>query len=103
MLSWMAGILRDLDISDYTNIAPEYDSLQDFTTSLHEAPARGIRGILDLVLNHTSDQHPWFVESGSSRDNPKRDWYIWRDGQDDGPPNNWPRSSVGRRPGSATC
>jgi alpha-glucosidase len=77
------------DISDYTNVGPEYGSLQDFTVFLHEAHARGIRVILDLVLNHSSDQHPWFRESRSSRDNPKRDWYIWRDGQDDGPPNNW--------------
>jgi alpha-glucosidase len=77
------------DISDYTNVGPEYGSLQDFTVFLHEAHARGIRVVLDLVLNHTSDQHPWFLESRSSRDNPKRDWYIWHDGQDDGPPNNW--------------
>ncbi|MFL5807081.1 MAG: glycoside hydrolase family 13 protein [Roseiflexaceae bacterium] len=77
------------DISDYTNVAPEYGSLTDFTTFLHQAHARGIRVILDLVLNHTSDQHPWFVESRASRDNPKRDWYIWRDGKGDGPPNNW--------------
>jgi alpha-glucosidase len=77
------------DISDYTDVGPEYGSLQDFTTLLYEAHARGIRVILDLVLNHTSEQHPWFLESRSSRDSPKRDWYIWRDGQDDGPPNNW--------------
>ncbi len=77
------------DISDYTNVGPEYGSLTDFTVFLHEAHARGIRVVLDLVLNHTSDQHPWFLESRASRDNPKRDWYIWRDGQDDGPPNNW--------------
>ena len=48
-----------------------------------------MRLILDLVLNHTSDEHPWFLESRSSRDNPKRDWYIWSDGRDGGPPNNW--------------
>lgn len=77
------------DISDYTNVAPEYGSLEDFKTFLTEAHARGIRVILDLVLNHTSDQHPWFVESRSSCNNPKRDWYIWRDGQDGAPPNNW--------------
>src|ERR671916_765118 len=77
------------DISDYTGVGPEYGTLDDFTTFLREAHARGIRVILDLVLNHTSDQHPWFLESRSSRDNPKRDWYIWRDGNDDGPPNNW--------------
>jgi alpha-glucosidase len=77
------------DISDYAGVAPEYGSLQDFMAFLHEAHARGIRVILDLVLNHSSSEHPWFVESRSSRDNPKRDWYIWRDGQGGGPPNNW--------------
>jgi alpha-glucosidase len=77
------------DISDYTNVGPEYGTLEDFTAFLHEAHARGIRVILDLVLNHTSDQHPWFVESRAGRDNPKRDWYVWRDGQGDDPPNNW--------------
>ena len=77
------------DISDYTAVDPAYGSLQDFTTFLHEAHARSIRVILDLVLNHTSDQHPWFSESRSSRAHLKRDWYIWRDGLNDGPPNNW--------------
>lgn len=77
------------DISDYTAVAPEYGSLDDFKRFLDEAHRRGIRVILDLVLNHTSDQHPWFVESRSSRDNPRRDWYVWRDGADGGPPNNW--------------
>lgn len=77
------------DISDYTGVAPEYGSLEDFQQFLAGAHARGIRVILDLVLNHTSDEHPWFIESRSSRDNPKRDWYIWRDGKNGGPPNNW--------------
>ncbi len=77
------------DIADYTDIEPEYGTLEDFRTFLDQAHQRGIRVILDLVLNHTSDQHPWFLESRSSRDNPKRDWYIWRDGVDGGPPNNW--------------
>ncbi|HEX8684017.1 MAG TPA: alpha-glucosidase [Ardenticatenaceae bacterium] len=77
------------DISDYTGVGPEYGTLEEFTRFLREAQARGIRVLLDLVLNHTSDQHPWFIESRSSRDNPKRDWFIWHDGQDDGPPNNW--------------
>ena len=77
------------DISDYTGVGPEYGSLADFTTFLKEAHVRGIRVILDLVLNHTSDQHPWFLESRSSRTNPKRDWYMWHDGKNDGPPNNW--------------
>jgi alpha-glucosidase len=73
------------DISDYCGVAPEYGSLEDFKTFLHQAHARGMRVILDLVLNHTSDQHPWFIESRSSRDNPKADWYVWVDE----PPNNW--------------
>ncbi|MCW5850516.1 MAG: alpha-glucosidase [Anaerolineae bacterium] len=77
------------DIADYTAVGPEYGSLQDFTVFLNEAHARGLRVILDLVLNHSSDQHPWFQASRASLDNPKRDWYIWRDGQDGGPPNNW--------------
>ncbi|MGZ9226758.1 MAG: glycoside hydrolase family 13 protein [Anaerolineales bacterium] len=73
------------DISDHTNVAPEYGTMEDFKTFLREAHARDIRVILDLVLNHTSDQHPWFLESKSSRNNPKADWYIWADS----PPNNW--------------
>src|ERR1043165_273369 len=78
------------DISDYMNVAPEYGTLEDFKRFLREAHARSMRVILDLVLNHTSDQHPWFLESKSSRDNPKADWYIWRDARPDGGvPNNW--------------
>lgn len=77
------------DVADYTGVEPEYGTLDDFKRFLDGAHQRGIRVILDLVLNHTSDQHPWFIESRSSRDNPKRDWYIWRDGKDGGPPNNW--------------
>ena len=73
------------DISDYCDVAPEYGSLDDFKNFLHEAHSRDMRVILDLVLNHTSDQHPWFLESKSSRDNPKADWYVWVDS----PPNNW--------------
>lgn len=77
------------DIADYTDVAPEYGTLDDFREFLAGAHQRGLRVILDLVLNHTSDQHRWFLESKSSRDNPKRDWYIWRDGRNGGPPNNW--------------
>jgi alpha-glucosidase len=73
------------DISNYTDVAPEYGTLQDFKTFLASAHKRGMRVILDLVLNHTSDEHAWFLESKSSRDNPKADWYIWYDT----PPNNW--------------
>jgi alpha-glucosidase len=65
------------DVSDYVNIDPRFGSLADFDLLLSEAHRRGIRIILDLVLNHTSDQHAWFLESRSSRDNPKADWYIW--------------------------
>jgi alpha-glucosidase len=65
------------DVSDYVDIDPRFGSLADFDRLLSEAHRRGIRIVLDLVLNHTSDQHPWFLESRSSRDNPKADWYIW--------------------------
>jgi alpha-glucosidase len=73
------------DISDYCNVAPEYGTLEDFKLFLEESHKRNIRVILDLVLNHTSDEHEWFIESKSSRDNPKADWYVWVDT----PPNNW--------------
>jgi alpha-glucosidase len=78
------------DISDYTNIDPMFGSLPQFDSLLTEARRRGIKVILDLVPNHTSDQHSWFVESRASRDSAKRNWYIWRDpAKDGGPPNNW--------------
>jgi alpha-glucosidase len=78
------------DISDYTDIHPLFGSLSDFDALLADAHKRGMKLILDFVPNHTSDQHAWFAESRASRDNPKRDWYIWRDPQPDGgPPNNW--------------
>lgn len=78
------------DISDYTNIHPLFGTLADFDHLVSEVHARGMKIILDLVPNHTSNQHPWFLESRSSRDNPKRDWYIWKDpSQNGGPPNNW--------------
>lgn len=77
------------DISDYEDAAPEYGGMTEFKRFLDEAHRRGIRLMLDLVLNHTSDQHRWFIESKSSRDNPKRDWYIWRKGNGGNPPNNW--------------
>jgi alpha-glucosidase len=72
------------DISDYCAIDPRFGSLQDFDTLVTQAHRRGLRIVLDLVLNHTSDQHPWFQESRASRENPKRDWYLWADR-----PNNW--------------
>jgi alpha-glucosidase len=78
------------DVADYENIDPMYGTLQDFDHLLSEANKRGIRVILDFVMNHTSDQHKWFLDSESSRDSAHRDWYIWRDGKGPGqPPNNW--------------
>jgi alpha-glucosidase len=78
------------DISDYTDIDPIFGTLNDFDALLTAAHASGLKVILDLVPNHTSDQHPWFIESRSSRDNPKRDWYLWREPHADGAaPNNW--------------
>ena len=85
------------DISDHFAVAPEYGSLDDCYQLIQQAHARGLKIVLDMVLNHTSDQHPWFLQSRSSRISPKRDWYIWRDGRKPGgkaPPNNW-RSMVG--------
>jgi alpha-glucosidase len=73
------------DVSDYVNIDPRFGIMADYDRLVVEAHKRGIRVVLDLVLNHTSDQHPWFQESKSSRDNPKADWYIWKDRI----PNNW--------------
>jgi maltose alpha-D-glucosyltransferase/alpha-amylase len=70
------------DISDYTNIHPSYGTLRDFERFRERAHARGLRVIIELVLNHTSDQHAWFVEARSSRDNPRRDWYVWSDTDD---------------------
>src|SRR6266478_7023295 len=78
------------DIADYTGIDPLFGTMADFDALVNAAHGSGLKVILDLVPNHTSDQHPWFVESRDSRDNPKRDWYIWRDpAADGGPPNNW--------------
>lgn len=77
------------DISNYKEIMEEFGTMNDFDELLEEAHRRGIKIILDLVMNHTSDEHPWFQESRSSRENPKRDWYIWRDGKDGQEPNNW--------------
>src|SRR5579863_5585624 len=78
------------DVSDYRNVDPRYGTLADFDRMVSEAKKRNIKVIIDMVLNHSSDQHPWFLESRSSRTNPKADWYVWRDGKPDGsPPNNW--------------
>jgi alpha-glucosidase len=77
------------DIADYTSIDPAYGTMQDFDRLVREAKKRDIRVILDFVINHTSEQNQWFKESRAAKDNPKRDWYIWRDGKNGGPPNNW--------------
>ncbi|MFY0663155.1 MAG: alpha-glucosidase [Natronospirillum sp.] len=77
------------DISDYQGIMAEFGTMADFDELLAQAHARGIKILLDLVINHSSDEHAWFQESRSSKDNPKRDWYIWRPGKNGGPPNNW--------------
>jgi alpha-glucosidase len=78
------------DISNYEDIDPQYGTLKDFDHLVAEAKKRNIRILMDLVLNHTSDKHPWFIESRSSKNNPKRDWYVWRDAKGPGqPPNNW--------------
>jgi alpha-glucosidase len=101
---WFSPICRSpmkdfgYDVSDYRDIDPVFGTLADFDALLREAHARGIRIVMDMVMNHSSDEHPWFVESRSSQDNPKRDWYIWRPpsalppragGAGGGRPNNW--------------
>jgi oligo-1,6-glucosidase len=92
---WLSPIYRSpqadngYDISDYRDIDPLFGSLGEFDLLLAEMHARGIKLVMDLVVNHTSDEHPWFVESRSSLDNPKRDWYIWRDSHDGREPNLW--------------
>ena len=78
------------DIVDYAGIDPLFGTLEDFDDLAAATHQLGLKIILDLVPNHTSSQHPWFVESRSSKNSPKRDWYIWRDpAPDGGPPNNW--------------
>ena len=72
------------DISDYQDIAPEFGTMADMDELIEEATARGIRLVMDLVVNHTSDEHPWFLEAKKSKDNPYRDYYIWRDPAEDG-------------------
>jgi oligo-1,6-glucosidase len=92
---WLSPIYRSpqadngYDISDYRDIDPLFGTLVDFDKLLAEVHERGMKLVMDLVVNHTSDEHPWFVESRSSRGGPKRDWYVWRDARDGGEPNNW--------------
>ena len=91
LLPFYPSPLRDggYDISDYYSVHPESGTVDDIRTLLTEAHARGIRVIADLVINHTSDQHPWFIESRQSKDNPKSDWYVWND--DD---QRWPEARI---------
>ena len=77
------------DVSDYRGINPEYGSMADFHELLETCHGSGIRVIMDMILNHTSSLHPWFLESRAQQSNPKRDWYIWKDGTGNHPPNNW--------------
>jgi len=77
------------DITNYKGIASVYGSMDDFKRLLEQAHSKGLKVIMDLVLNHTSDQHPWFLESKSSKENPKRDWYIWESPKAGKKPNNW--------------
>ncbi|MEI6970766.1 MAG: alpha-glucosidase [bacterium] len=93
---WLSPIYRSpnddngYDISGYQDIMGEFGTMADFDRLLTEAHKRGLKIIMDLVVNHTSDEHPWFVESRSSKSSPKRDWYIWRQPHSGGkPPNNW--------------
>lgn len=82
-----SGVDGGYDISDYRQIAPEFGTMQDFDALLEAAHARGIRIIMDLVVNHTSTQHPWFIQSRAGRQSDKRDFYVWRDPHDGGVPN----------------
>ncbi len=78
------------DVSDYRAVDPMFGTLEDFQVLLGQAHAQGLKVMIDLVLSHTSDQHPWFTESRANRDNPKSDWFVWADPKPDGtPPNNW--------------
>jgi alpha-glucosidase len=92
---WLSPIYRSpmadfgYDVSDHTDIDPVFGGFPAFDALLAEAHRRGLRVLLDWVPNHTSSEHSWFLESRSSRDSAKRDWYIWRNGRGDGPPNNW--------------
>ena len=99
---WLSPCFRSpmldqgFDISDYCDIEPTFGDLALFDQLVKQAHARGVRILADYVPNHTSDQHPWFAQSRSSRDNPKRDWYVWLDAKPDGsPPNNWTSEAGG--------
>jgi alpha-glucosidase len=113
---WLSPVTRSsnadwgYDVSDFTSVESELGTMEDVDRLIAEAGRRGIRVLMDLVPNHTSDQHPWFVDSRSSRTAAKRDWYVWADPKPDGsPPNNWSAVSGDRpgpptpRPGSPIC
>jgi alpha-glucosidase len=100
---WLSPIYRSpmadfgYDVSDHCDIDPAFGDLEGFDRLLGDAHGRGLKVLLDWVPNHTSDRHPWFLESRASRRSPKRDWYFWRDGRgEEGPPNNW-RAAFGGR------
>jgi len=92
---WLCPIYRSpnkdngYDISDYEAIMEEFGTMADFDTLLTEFHKRGLKVVMDMVVNHSSDEHPWFKESRASKDSPKRDWYIWKPARNGGPPNNW--------------
>ena len=92
---WLCPVYRSpnvdngYDISDYQNIQESFGTLEQWDEMLKEMHKRGIKLMMDLVVNHSSDKHPWFIESRSSKDNPKRDFYIWKDGKNGKPPNDW--------------
>ncbi|SOC10665.1 glycoside hydrolase family 13 protein [Pseudobutyrivibrio ruminis] len=92
---WLSPIYKSpnddngYDISDYQDIMDDFGNMEDFDALLKEAHEHGIKIVMDLVVNHTSDEHKWFIESRSSKDNPKRDYYIWREPKDGKEPNNW--------------
>lgn len=92
---WLSPVYRSpnddngYDISDYKEIMSDFGTMEDFDRLLEEVHQRGMKLIMDLVINHTSDEHPWFIESRSSKDNPYRDYYIWHEGKGGEEPNNW--------------
>jgi alpha-glucosidase len=99
---WLSPVYRSpmkdfgYDVSDYCDVDPQFGTLADFDALLACAHDLGLKVVIDQVWSHTSDQHPWFVESASSTNNPKADWYVWADAKPDGtPPNNWQASFGG--------
>ena len=95
---FFASPMKDFgyDVSDYKAVDPKFGTLADFDRLVARAHDLGLKVIIDQVWSHTSDQHPWFMESAASRDGPKADWYVWADASADGtPPNNWQASFGG--------